>query len=159
MEYLFEARCDKCGVDVLLENFHFSHEVCGELFSTIKSRCPAPTIHDIERDKILTVSPKEEKALKYDDGKPPMDLLPYPALAEVALVLGYGEKKYGRWNYMKGMEWSRLIAAALRHINQFNWGEDYDRESFKSHIAHAVCCLLMLLEYQLDNIGKDDRRK
>ena len=53
----------------------------------------------------------------------------------------------------------RLIAAALRHVNAYNGGEDCDPESGVSHIAHAACNLLMLIESKNLGLGTDDRWK
>jgi hypothetical protein len=94
---------------------------------------------------------------KYDEGKPMMSLLDPGALREIAKVMTYGAKKYSRLNWRKGMDWSRCADAALRHI--FSWidGEDKDPETGFSHLAHAACCLIFLIFYQLYNVGKDDR--
>lgn len=97
--------------------------------------------------------------IKHDQGKPPMSLLPMGALKEVAKVMDFGAKKYGRHNYKNGMDWSRLLDANLRHLSSFIEGEDLDPETQLSHIAHATCCSLFLLEYILSNTGKDDRFK
>lgn len=96
-------------------------------------------------------------ALKYDNDKPPMDLLPHTALVEVAKVLAYGATKYDKHNWRKGMDWSRLHAAALRHIGAWSERQDVDEETKLNHLAHATCCLLFLLEYNLKNLGNDDR--
>jgi len=98
-----------------------------------------------------------ESGLKYDENKPPLDLLPPDALNEVAKVLAFGAKKYARGNYRKGLQYSRLISASLRHIMAFNAGEDKDPESNESHIAHAACCLLFLLDMQKLKPEMDDR--
>lgn len=98
-----------------------------------------------------------DKGLKYDTGKPALDLLPPDALNDVAEVLQFGAKKYARGNYRKGLQYSRLISAALRHIMAFNNGEDKDKESNLNHIAHAACCLLFLLEMQKYKPEMDDR--
>lgn len=97
--------------------------------------------------------------IKYDDGKVPLFLLPTEALREVARVLEFGMRKYDAWNWKKGMDWSRLSGAALRHL--FSWleGKDIDKETGLNHLAHAACCVLFLLTYQLLGIGKDDRWK
>lgn len=82
---------------------------------------------------------------KFDEGKPPFDLLPYEALAETAKVLAFGAKKYGRGNWAKGINLSRLCAASLRHTYQFLSGEDDDIESGINHLAHATCGLMFAL--------------
>ena len=86
--------------------------------------------------------------VKYDGGKVPLDLLPMEALMEVGEVLKYGAEKYAPYNWARGMLYSRLISACLRHIFSYNKGEDNDPETKRSHIAHAICCLLFLLEYE-----------
>lgn len=72
----------------------------------------------------------------------------------LAKVLTFGARKYGDHNWRKGMAWSRLVAAALRHLNA---PEENDPESGYPHVWHALCCCIMLLEYQMQGIGTDDR--
>jgi len=96
-------------------------------------------------------------AKKFDKGKPDLSLLPRHSLEQVALVLMMGANKYGRYNWAGGMKWSRMVGAAMRHIVAFNDGENTDPESGISHLAHAVCGLIFLLEYQHNNLGEDDR--
>lgn len=100
---------------------------------------------------------KAVAGIKHDSGKPPLGLLPPKALREVAEVMAFGAKKYGKHNYLAGMDWSRLYDAMLRHVNSFIDGEDNDPETGLSHIAHASCCALFLLEYIKRDIGTDDR--
>lgn len=96
---------------------------------------------------------------KNDDGKIPLDLLPFDAVEAVGAVERFGAEKYGRrnWESNGGMSYGRLIAAALRHIFAFSMGKDTDEESKLPHLAHAACNILFLLAYQLRNIGEDDR--
>lgn len=99
------------------------------------------------------------EGLKFDEGKPALGLLPYYSLQEIAKVLKFGAEKYGKYNWIKGMDWSRLIDASLRHILAFNDGEDLDPESGLPHLAHASSCLLFLLWYSEYRKELDDRRK
>lgn len=96
---------------------------------------------------------------KDDTEKAPLDLLSPIAMEEVAKVMGFGAKKYARHNWRAGIAWSRIIAAALRHIMAFNRGEDKDPETGISHIAHASCCLMFLLTYEKERREFDDRYK
>lgn len=96
-------------------------------------------------------------ALKYDDSKADLSLLPLPAMEAEARALMYGEKKYGRDNWRLGMESHRLVAAALRHIHAYNEGEDNDQESGVSHLGHARACLGMLLGTIAAGTAKDTR--
>lgn len=95
--------------------------------------------------------------VKHDEGKPRMDLLPPEALREIAEVLGVGAQKYDAHNWRKGFAYSRLTAAALRHLFAWVGGENKDPESGKSHLAHAACCLMFLITFEQTNTGTDDR--
>lgn len=95
--------------------------------------------------------------IKFDDGKPLMSLLDSNALTEMAKVLSFGAEKYDRHNWRKGITYSRLIDAALRHMIAFNGGEDLDPESNLSHVAHASCCLMFLLWMIENRCDLDDR--
>jgi len=99
------------------------------------------------------------KAVKFDESKPGLDLLPTQAKKAIAEVFDYGAKKYARHNWRNGFNYSRLIRAAQGHIDDFNDGEDLDPESGKSHLAHAGCCILMLLESTIKGYGTDNRYK
>jgi len=102
---------------------------------------------------------KAEEGKKYDEGKPDLSLLPSQALIEITRVLEHGRDKYGAYNWAKGMNWTRLISAAMRHLFAFKDGEDVDSETGRSHLAHLACCAIFLLEYKLRGVGIDDRYK
>lgn len=101
---------------------------------------------------------KTKGGKKFDTGKPDLSLIPLPALVEEAKGFMLGESKYGRYNYTEGMEASRLVAAALRHITTWMEGEDNDPESGASHLGHARCCLAMIIHTQQLGTLKDNRR-
>ena len=90
-------------------------------------------------------------------GKVRLDLVPTAAIEQVAAVLTFGARKYGDNNWCRGARWGRYYAAALRHVFAWWRGEDRDLETGLSHLAHAVCCLLFLMEYQDNGWGADDR--
>ena len=98
-------------------------------------------------------------ALKFDDGKLPLHLLSTEAMNQTAAVLQFGAEKYAAHNWRKGFTWSRPLAAAMRHITAFNAGEDKDPESGLSHLAHAACCIMFLLEFEKTHKELDDRYK
>ena len=99
------------------------------------------------------------KALKFDTDKLPLDLLPFEALEEIALVLQHGAKKYNANNWRKGFIYSRPFAAILRHLFAYWKGEDLDQDSGLHHLAHAGCELLFLLSFIKTETGVDDRYK
>ncbi len=97
--------------------------------------------------------------IKHDSEKPRTDLLPPMALLEVAKVMTYGARKYeiGNW-FKKGATYNRYYAACLRHMLQWQAGEDLDPETGISHIAHAASNLLFLTALILvGNPETDDR--
>jgi len=95
--------------------------------------------------------------IKHDQSKPRMDLIPGEALDELGKVLAYGAEKYTPGNWAEGINYSRLIAAAYRHITAFNRGEDLDPESGLSHVSHAMCNLAFLCWHVRNLPGFDDR--
>lgn len=103
--------------------------------------------------------PEVAVAKKHDQEKVDLSILPREFLEQTALAFMHGEKKYGRGNYLNGLEWHRVIAALLRHIVAFSSGEDMDSESKLSHLAHVGACTAMLTVYFHRNLGKDTRDK
>ncbi len=101
------------------------------------------------------------QAVKFDSGKARFDLLPPAALRGIAHVFTYGAKKYADFNYKNGdgLDWDRPYAALMRHMNAWNSGEDNDQESGASHLYHAGCCIMMLIDLVNSGIGKDTRFK
>lgn len=90
--------------------------------------------------------------MKYDGGKPRMDLLldgcP-KALTSVAEVLTFGAQKYAAHSWHTVSEGkSRYKAALLRHLTAHALGEVNDPESGLPHLAHAACCSLFILELE-----------
>jgi hypothetical protein len=98
------------------------------------------------------------QAIKFDDEKQRTDLLPMYPLLDIAAVYGFGAKKYEGWNWCKGFKYSRLLGSLLRHIFLWAAGEDKDGESGYSHLAHAGCCLLMLMDTIRLYPENDDRQ-
>lgn len=96
---------------------------------------------------------------KFDDEKPRMDLLDGEWLEGVADVLTFGANKYAAHNWRRGISYSRLIAAAYRHLGAINRGEDIDPESGKPHVDHLSCCLMFLSWHMKNRKEFDDRYK
>ena len=102
---------------------------------------------------------KDTGALKFDQDKLPLHLLSTEAMNQTAAVLKFGAIKYAEHNWRKGFAWSRPLSAAMRHLTAFNNGEDKDPESGLSHLAHAACCIMFLLEFEKTHKDLDDRYK
>lgn len=91
--------------------------------------------------------------VKFDQDKPRVDLLidgmPL-ALESISQVLTFGAKKYADHNWQKVPDGeNRYKAALMRHILASSRGEKTDPETGISHLSHAACCLLFLLELEL----------
>lgn len=96
---------------------------------------------------------------RYNGGKTRLDLIPLSTLKACADVFAYGERKYARWNWMKGMPWMAVIASLLRHLDAFQRGEDIDPESGLPHLGHIMCNVVMLCHYADHYVDGDDRPK
>ena len=97
------------------------------------------------------------EGVKFDTGKVRMELLPPELLTAVATILTFGAEKYDDRNWEKGLNWSRVYGALLRHLNAWWGGESYDKETGHSHLWHAGCCIAFLITYEMREIGQDDR--
>lgn len=102
------------------------------------------------------------EGMKFDDGKTPLDLWSPDAMIATANVLGYGAAKYNAHNWTVGIRYRRIFSALLRHLWAWWRGQQIDEESGHHHLAHAMCCLMFLLHYEM-NRGRyaelDDRHR
>lgn len=97
--------------------------------------------------------------IKHDDGKTQWHLLPLEAVEGAVRVMMHGAKKYSAYNWANGMPYTRVLDAAMRHINAIYQGEDKDPDSGLDHVDHAICELLFLKYYMIHRVGEDDRFK
>jgi len=100
-----------------------------------------------------------DKAIKFDEDKIRMELMPVYTIQEISKVLTFGASKYADRNWEKGFDYSRVYGALQRHMTSWYSGEDKDSETGLSHLAHAGCCLMFLLEFEKSKAGNDDRVK
>jgi len=102
---------------------------------------------------------KPKKSIKFDKDKLRYDLVPVAPLEKIVSVLTFGAGKYDDRNWENGFKWSRVYGATQRHLNKWWGGEDLDKESRVTHLAHAACCILFLMEYEETHRELDDRVK
>lgn len=97
--------------------------------------------------------------VKSDVGKPRMDLIAPSALFALGRVLEIGARKYSDRNWEAGMPFGRPFAAIMRHLWAWWNGEDRDPESGLSHLDHALCELMFLVEFEdrLNRYGKQEK--
>lgn len=100
---------------------------------------------------------KEELGKKFDGEKNKMELLPPFALEKIAEIFSFGSIKYNAWNWSNGLKYSRLYGSLMRHMNAWYRGELTDPESNKSHLYHAGCNIMMLIEMEEFRKDLDDR--
>jgi len=92
---------------------------------------------------------------KDDIGKVMMHLLIPSFLRGVASVLTFGANKYQPRNWEKGIKYSRVYAALLRHVNTWWEGERNDPETGIHHLYHAACCIMFLVTYDERGMGQE----
>lgn len=96
--------------------------------------------------------------VKHNQGKPRMSLLPIGVLEDIIDVLEHGAAKYEEADNWKNADrYSIYYDACQRHLSAWWKGKDYDEETKKSHLAHAVCCLVFLMAFQKYGFSRDDR--
>lgn len=98
-----------------------------------------------------------KEGIKHDQEKPDMTDIPMEAMWEMGKAFTYGQKKYGKNNYREGMNVSRQLAAAVRHIYQHLGGQSIDSESGVSHLGHALASLAMACYTLQNHPNLDDR--
>ena len=108
------------------------------------------TIPTIPASKEMKEYNEATKGRKFDGGKLEYGLLPPLALEETVKVLTFGAQKYERDNWQKVPDAKRRYFDALqRHVWSWKQGEQIDPESGIHHLAHAMCCLMFILERDL----------
>jgi len=88
--------------------------------------------------------------VKNDGQKPRWTLFPDRTLTTVLAVLEHGAKKYSfnNWQHVENAE-VRYYDAAMRHLEARKMGWYTDSESKLPHVAHAICCLMFLLWFDI----------
>lgn len=100
---------------------------------------------EIHTDSIGEVT---EAGKKFDTGKLPLELISPTSLNAMAAVLAFGAKKYDARNWEKGIAYSRIIGAIMRHTNAYLSGEVFDKETGLSHMAHVMTEAMFILHFE-----------
>lgn len=123
--------------------------------------------------QFMETSAEPTRAIRHDQDKPDMSLLSPIAMFGLARVMTHGLKKYPGSQWKKGMAWSKVTAALLRHLFKFMAGEDFDFDSNcqgcqnnkcanHSALPHVDCIAanaMFLQEYFRKHKDLDDRIK
>lgn len=98
-----------------------------------------------------------EKALRYNSGKRKWALVDFKSLESMVEVLEFGEEKYNKWNWKKGMPVTEVSESLLRHMFAFLSGEDKDPESGIDHLGHIMSNTMFLSYIMREKSEYDDR--
>lgn len=99
---------------------------------------------------------ESEKFVKADKGKTEWSLIPFEQLEDVAKVLMMGAEKYSVDNWKRCDDPKRYKDSLLRHVLSYVNGDCVDKESGKSHLAHAICNCLFLMWFDDNKHSLDD---
>jgi len=96
----------------------------------------------------MTADGTKQVGMKYDGDKLRYDLVPMACIDDLAKILTFGAKKYAAnsWQHVENGP-DRYFAALMRHISAWRQGEEIDPESGMSHLAHAMCNVVFLMEF------------
>lgn len=113
-----------------------------------------------EKNDVINSSKKTMGGgLRYNKGKLRYDLVQTEAHRDMVKVLTMGAEKYADRNWELGMKWSVVLQSLKRHLEAFERGEDFDKESGELHIAHLACNAHFLNAYYYLYPQGDDRPK
>lgn len=105
-----------------------------------------------ERQEIL--AKVNDKALRYNDGKPQWSLVDFDSLEPLVRVLEYGAKKYSKNNWKKGLDKQQILESLMRHLIKLMNNELVDEESQEQHIGH-ILANAMFYSYFSNNNPKE----
>jgi len=164
--------CDKCIFLDDTRGCSIGYNICKEYnnsyFTEVKLTYSKG--HYNKRDEFILPIPrneqvpevnKENKGIKFDDGKIQWWYLPIEPIKEVLKVLHYGDKKYPADD---GCNWKRVpnakkryYSALMRHITAWWDEEKNDQESGMHHLAHACTNVLFLLYFEMKGYPEDKK--
>jgi hypothetical protein len=119
---------------------------------------PFPPRPWINKDVRVTDRPDTNPKSAFGIQKPPMHLIPAPAMIQTAMVFKLGAAKYGPYNWRHtSVAASVYVSAAQRHLASWHDGESLDPESGQPHLAHVIACAAILLDAMAGGNLIDDR--
>ncbi len=96
---------------------------------------------------------------KKDEGKVRWYLIPWEPLKALAALYTMGARKYEPENWRKGIAYSRIFSAMMRHAWAWYGGETHDPEDGQHHLTSVAWCAFTLMWYELYRPKFDDRYK
>jgi hypothetical protein len=90
--------------------------------------------------------------------KPSMTKFPAAAVLYGSLAMMDGARKYGPYNWReKDVSASIYVDAAKRHIDAWYDGEQCAKDSHYPHLGHALACLAIIIDAEVNGCLIDDR--
>lgn len=122
--------------------------------STIPIITTTTTVPPFPATEVKDSNPKDAVGIK----KIAFSTVPSTVIAEVAVGMTEGARKYGRHNYRAvGVRYSVYYDATLRHLMKWWEGEDIDPDSGLSHVTKAITSLVVLRDAMINGMVTDDR--
>lgn len=90
--------------------------------------------------------------IKDDNGKPRFNQMSMDAIGLGNTAHEYGNIKYEEGNWRRGIDYSRILNALIRHALQRLHGESHDKESGLLHSAHIMANANMLAHYEASGL-------
>lgn len=84
---------------------------------------------------------------KFDSKKNRLELIPPEAIEELGWVYTFGAEKYAPNNWLRGINYTRIIGAIKRHVLEIEKSQDYDPEWGLLHAGHAAWSLIALIYF------------
>jgi hypothetical protein len=110
----------------------------------------------IEPERSVSANPKDIVGIK----KPPLHLAPMSAVFIMNQAMVDGAAKYGPYNWREHPVRAEVYYnAAMRHLNQWFHGEDVARDSGVHHLGHAMACMAILIDAEIEDTLINDRPK
>lgn len=155
------------GLPMVEPSSFFRPPTAGEA-AMLRARLPLPDLEqftqdDPERASVLSRldpsgAPDSNPKTRFGMAKPPIGLIPGPAMVHMAEAFRDGTQKYGPANWrIDPVSASTYVNAALRHLLSWHDGEEEASDSGVHHLGHAAACLAILMDAQAQGTLIDDR--
>lgn len=98
----------------------------------------------------------EDTGLRYNTGKPMMELIEPGFMEEVAKILTFGADKYeiNNWKKFNRIKRFQTYGSLMRHLEAHRKGEKIDPESGCSHLCHIVANAMFLWWFDNNPLDK-----
>ena len=148
-ENIYEHKCAHCGAKDEYPNPVNPKEKCTNCEKLMFVVCPeCHTANDYTDTSCANC--RKTLGRKFDEGKTDWTLAPWPAFEAIVSIMMFGAAKYSRGNWKSVKPAHRYIAACYRHLASWCDGEPCDKETGRSHLWHAGCCIVFCIWLEIE---------